>query len=349
MTEVFEEKKKQLLDWLQIALELELATIPPYLVALLSIKLPSNREAAEIIRGVMIEEMLHFGLVANVINAVDGRPRLDATALPSYPLQMTFEGKPFRDRKFPIDLAPFSAETIATFLKIEQPETVPPDLHLLKFELSVPALTIGQFYRKIEELLIELDQMLPNRLFSGSPTRQLQPDYYWSSGGSMMVIDDLASARKALDLVVSQGEGAPTQTATVTTKPDSKTTPLGHYFRFNEIANGRRYKNGDDPTRPTGEKIAVDFGAVYPVKPNPRATDYPLGSELAALNDAFNLRYTAMLLQLNEAINGTPKSLYTAIMNGMHGITPLAHLMMTHAIPDDGQNRVGCPTFEWKT
>ena len=48
-----------LLQWLQMALEIELATIPPYLVALLSIKLPKNREPAELIRGVMVEEMLH--------------------------------------------------------------------------------------------------------------------------------------------------------------------------------------------------------------------------------------------------------------------------------------------------
>jgi hypothetical protein len=56
-----------------------------------------------------------------------------------------------------------------------------------------------------------------------------------------------------------------------------------------------------------------------------------------------------MLLQLEEAINGSPKSLYTAIMNGMHALTPLAHSMMENPVPDDAENRVGCPTFDWKS
>src|SRR5262245_42752988 len=79
--------------WLQRALELELATIPPYMICLLSIKLPGNREVAEIIRGVMIEEMLHMVLVSNVLNAIGGQPRLDSTAVPKYPLKLTFDEK----------------------------------------------------------------------------------------------------------------------------------------------------------------------------------------------------------------------------------------------------------------
>jgi hypothetical protein len=348
VAETVEEKKARLLEWLQIALELELATIPPYLVALLSIKLPANREAAEIIRGVMVEEMLHFGLVANVINAVGGQPRLDESVLPVYPLEMTFEGKAFRDRQFPINLAAFGEDTLATFLKIEQPEISPKDSNLVTLELTVPALTIGEFYHRIEALLVELDEALPGGLFVGDPKRQLQEDYYWSGGGGLIVVEDLATARKALDLVVSQGEGAPPQAKVIMMTAASGNAPMGHYFRFNEIAKGHHYQKGDAPELPTGDPIAVDFTAVYPVKPNPRAADYPQGSELAALNEAFNARYTTMLLQLGEAINGTPKSLYTAIMNGMHGLTPLAHAMMKHTIPGDKESRVGCPTFEWK-
>src|ERR1700730_14982726 len=97
--------KATLFAWLQTALELELATIPPYLIALLSIKLPSNREPAELIRSVMVEEMLHLALVANVINALGGEPRLNKKAIPHYPLHMRFEGSVFRDRQFSINLA----------------------------------------------------------------------------------------------------------------------------------------------------------------------------------------------------------------------------------------------------
>ena len=67
-----EEKQRTLLARLQLAMELEWATLPPYLVAVLSIKRSSNREAADLIRGVAMEEMLHLALVANVMNAVSG-------------------------------------------------------------------------------------------------------------------------------------------------------------------------------------------------------------------------------------------------------------------------------------
>lgn len=54
-------------------------------MVLLSIRLPSNREPAELIRSVMIEEMLHLAPVANVLNSVGGRPRLDKRTLAHYP------------------------------------------------------------------------------------------------------------------------------------------------------------------------------------------------------------------------------------------------------------------------
>ena len=37
-----------------------------------------NRRAVEILTSVFVEEMLHLTLVANVLNSVGGRPRLDA-------------------------------------------------------------------------------------------------------------------------------------------------------------------------------------------------------------------------------------------------------------------------------
>ena len=53
-------KASDLYTHLQGAIELEHSTIPPYLSALYSIKKGANREAAAIIRSVVIEEMLHM-------------------------------------------------------------------------------------------------------------------------------------------------------------------------------------------------------------------------------------------------------------------------------------------------
>lgn len=333
---------KRLHAWLQTALEIELAVIPPYLVALLSIELPGNRVPAELIRSVMIEEMLHLALVANVMNAVGARPRLDRNAIPEFPLTLTFEGKPFRDRAFPVDLAPFSAATIDTFLQIEAPRQTHA-ANMFSVELGVPAPTVGEFYSKIEDLLVELDA--EGGLFR-SGTSQISQDYYWAGGGRIVEVTDLATAREALDLVIAQGEGAP-QPATSEAAGFTHQMTTGHYFRFLEIAKGRFFGEDDDPAGdPTGATIAVDFSATYPVKVSPKAADYPAGSPLAKLNDDFNRRYTAMLRQLEEAFNGSPRTLYTAIMDSMHELTPLAHEMMKLPTGEpDGS--VGCPTFEW--
>jgi len=336
------DKTAKVKQWLQIAIELELATIPPYMIALLSIKLPTNREAADLIRSVMIEEMLHLALVANVLNAVGGTPRLDETAIPRYPLQMTFQGKAFEDRKFSINLEPFSKTSIATFMKIEQPEP-PPVRVAMADAIEVPAYTIGEFYREIISMLGELGQAVPGGLFTGERARQIHRDYYWSGGGEPVVVTDLASATQALNIVINQGEAAWPGAATGFGDP----LAMGHYYRFSEIFYGKRYRPEDNPAAPPkGDPIAVDFNAAFPVAINASSADYPKGSQLAKLNDAFNARYTGMMLLLNEAVNGTPKALYTAIMNGMHAMTPIAHEMMKLPLDRDPQH-VGCPTFEW--
>jgi len=336
--------KTTLLAWLQTALELELATIPPYMVALLSIQLPGNRASAEIIRSVMIEEMLHLALIANVINAVGGKPRIDARATPSYPLQMQFEGKPFADRQFAVDLAPFSPSAIATFLKIELPHQ-PPRPELLEARIVVPAPTIGEFYSKIVALMTELDGK--EALFIGDPAHQIVEDFYWSSGGSLIKVTNLETAKAALDLVINQGEAASAPDSPAAAKL-GQPLAMGHYFRFREIEAGRRFAAGDDPFgEPSGDSIAVDYDAVYPIMISPTSASYANDPELAKLNQDFNQRYTAMLQEIEQGMNGAPKALYTAIMDGMHGLTPVAHEMMKLPVTGNSDGKNGCPTFEW--
>ena len=80
---------KRLQDLLQAAVELELATIPFYLCAIYSLRPGSNDEVGLIIRSVVVEEMLHMALAANVLNAIGGEPRVTGTAhVPQYPHEL---------------------------------------------------------------------------------------------------------------------------------------------------------------------------------------------------------------------------------------------------------------------
>ena len=64
----------KLKEFLQEAIELEHATIPLYFAALVSIKPGANTEAAELIRSILIEEMLHFAMASNMLIAIGGTP-----------------------------------------------------------------------------------------------------------------------------------------------------------------------------------------------------------------------------------------------------------------------------------
>lgn len=340
--------KSDLLNRLQTALELELATIPPYLVALLSIKLPTNREAADRIRTVVIEEMLHLALVANVINALGGSPRICADAAPVYPLTLKFKGKPFADRSFPIALNAFSEPTVRTFLEIEKPEWA---LQTVTFaeKIEVPAPTIGHFYQDILASLDTLARGDPKGTFSGDPERQLGEDFYWSSGGEINAVTDLASAKAALSLVIDQGEGAWGPSPAFASGGGGRNLfPIGHFYRFNEILERRCYQRSDDPKQaPTGDPISIHYSAVFRMKDDARSSDYPAGSDVRKFNDRFNAQYSLMLQQIEQAFNGEPRLLYTAIMNGMHDLSSIARTMMQTAIPNDPGGRTACPTFEW--
>src|SRR5689334_18000512 len=57
---------ESLREHLQWAIELEHATLPPYLCALYSLEPSRNPDAVQVIAGVFVEEMIHLSLAANL-------------------------------------------------------------------------------------------------------------------------------------------------------------------------------------------------------------------------------------------------------------------------------------------
>ena len=105
---------------LQNALELEHSTIPPYLTALASIKFSYNLEVQGILKEIIIQEMMHMALVANILNAIGGQPSLYSKEfIPRYPSRLPGGVQP--DLIVPIEKV--SLGLIRNiFMKIEQPE-----------------------------------------------------------------------------------------------------------------------------------------------------------------------------------------------------------------------------------
>jgi hypothetical protein len=344
-------KKKLVQAKLQKALELELATIPPYLTALFSIHKDANKEAASLIRSVVMEEMLHLTLVANVLTSTGGKVALGRKNLPNYPLKLEFEdGETFMDREFEVDLAPFGKEVINTFMQIELPEWETEEEGLSpRGDLKVEGYTIGQFYESIKKDLLELcEEFGEEEVFNGNLDHQISEENYWNDGGKPIVVKSLKTASAAIEEIIEQGEGAEGSLFEGSKASFGERVEVAHYYRFSEIYHARYYKNDDDPQKPpTGDELVVDYSAVYPIKSNCVSTDFEKGSELWKLNNEFNRHYSLMLAQIEESFNGKPGKLTKAIDDGMNSLNPIADKMIQIPIPGDENGFTGAPSFEW--
>jgi hypothetical protein len=323
---------------LQWAIELEHATIPPYLCALYSLDPSRNAEAVQVVGSVLAEEMLHLALAANLLNAVGGVPRLDTPALlPQHPHPL-----PHGDRSLQVQLVPFGQEALELFLRIEQPASAgaPPEADGYE--------TIGQFYAAIEAGIRRLcDELGEDAVFCGDPARQIGEFHLRGGGGAVIGVHDLKSALAALTEITEQGEGAARTEVWDRDRdvfhPDRD--EVAHFYRFQELKHGRRYQTGDTPqSGPTGEPIAVDWDAVMPMRPNPRTTDHPEGSDIRVAQERFNTTYCLLLQQLEEAFNGGPARL-GATVGTMYQVKAQAQALMRMPL-EDGTGTAG-PTFEW--
>lgn len=323
---------------LQWAIELEHATIPPYLCALYSLDPSRNAEAAQVISSVFVEEMLHLALAANLLNAVGGEPKLDAPQLlPAYPHPL-----PHGDPAVRVNLVPFGSEALELFLSVEKPASADAAPETDGYH------TIGQFYAALDSGLRTLTDTLGEEVvFCGDPKRQLQEMHFSSGGGQVIPVHDLKSALAALAEIIEQGEGA-ARTEVWDGDKDvfhPEREQVAHYYRFVELQRGRRFRAGDTPqSGPTGEPIAIDPDGVLPMRPNPRSTDYPEGSPVRLAQEEFNNTYCLLLYLLEDTFNGNPAQMRDAV-GAMYALKSQAQALMK--MPSgDGRTTAG-PTFEY--
>lgn len=338
---------ERLHEYLRVALQLEHATIPPYLTALYSIRPGTNSDAYRIIRVVAVEEMLHLTLTANMLNAVGGSPDLTAPGfVPDYPAFL-----PDGETDFQVSRQRFSREWVQNVLQIERPRKTPGEQHRLVHRnvpkarrlLAVPDqpsmqyYSIGEFYAEIGRGFQYLRREMGDALFSGDPSRQVTKEYFYSGGGALITVTDLASAEAAIRLISEQGEGYDGGIY------DSQ-RELAHYYRFEQLLLGRYYLAGDKPGQPTGPALSVDWDASYPIKQDAHLADYPVGSELSDAAVAFNRAYANFLRLLTEAFTGRSDLMIEAV-TVMFQLRDLMTQLVHNPIPGlDGVN--AAPTFE---
>lgn len=340
--------------YLYAAIQLEHATIPPYITAMYTMKPDTNLEAYNVIRVIVVEEMLHLTLAANILNAIGGVPDLTKKGfIPEFPTYL-----PNGEEDFEVNIESFSPKTIDNFLLIERPAKKYQDGHVPKRFSPVTDkakkrilpthidskgeekhfYSIGEFYEYIAEGLTHLASKLGEKtLFKGDPDRQITPEYYYSGGGEIITVTDLSSALEAIRLISEQGEGF--EGAIYDYEGE-----LAHYYRFEQIKLGRYYHPGDVAGQPTGKKLVTDWESVYTIKTNPKTEDYPADSALYEANIRFNIFYKNFLHQISKAFDGNPQGLIPAI-GEMFVLKNMAYELIHNPIP--GQTGVyGAPTFE---
>jgi Ferritin-like len=292
---------------------------------------------------VVVEEMLHLTLVANLLNAVRGEPDLTRPDfVPDYPTKL-----PDGEDDFTVSRQAFCRESVETFLKIERPDEAPTEgqrrvarsasghgaatMHVFGFY------SIGEFYEEVRRGIDRLYKERGDALFSGPVERQVTPEYYYSGGGELIAVTDIKSARDAIRLIAEQGEG-------LRTGIFDAEHELSHYYRFQQLLLGRFYQRGDKPGDPTGPPLPVDWDAVYPLKSNAKLEDFPEQSQLRAAAEQFNQRYAAFLALLTTAFTGSPALLVEAVTEMFRLREGMLQLMRN---PIPGQAGVhGAPTFE---
>ncbi|MCX2729273.1 ferritin-like protein [Saccharopolyspora sp. NFXS83] len=296
----------QLRHFLQAALQIELTTIPLYLTAMYSIRPGANEESFYVMRSVVLEEMLHMTLAANLINALGGKPILDKVRnIPHYPAKAPYSAESVA----PFPLRHFSPEALDMFIAIESPPYGKPHWDDRGWH------TIGQFYGIIDRGLRNLVEREGEKaVFLGEHARQVGPDDFYNSGGEAFAVTDLASARKAIEVIVEEGEGLDESIFSRDDRLFDEQRQEAHYFRFRQIRHARRYGPHDTPSdRPSGAPIEVDWSAAYAFKPGAMNLQDPRMASAKKLIDGFNAQYTGLIKGLNQAFNGQPQVLRDAI------------------------------------
>jgi hypothetical protein len=281
---------------LQKAIELEHATIPPYLTAYYTLRGTSagGKAARQIIHSIVIEEMLHMHLACNILNAIGGAPLINAPGfIPTYPgpLPMGIGGAD----GLVVGIKRYSKATVQnTFMEIEEPEN---PIHIpVKKPSALEAIepsyeTIGQFYTAIGNEITKQG----NSIFTGDPGRQVP---------GATIVKDVASALAAIATIVTQGEGTPAS-------PADRPTEYAHYYRFEELFMGMRIVI--DSSSPVGysfdpkQPIVVDDTAdVTQMADNPRTVDFSSNWRAGQLADECDAIYTKLLNALHIGFNGQP-------------------------------------------
>src|SRR5215470_12220497 len=202
--------REELVYLLGQACELEHGLMCEYLYAQFSLKRGLDEGLTEgqlarvqawekLLISVIKQEMLHLALATNILTAVGAAPHFER---PNFPIM---------SRWYPpgvqIALVPFGERALRHFIYLERPEGMALDDAAGFAAVPQQWQTVGHLYRGIEAGLAALCARYgEDAVFIGPARAQAVTDIFeWPE---LVAVTDLASAHRAIETIVEQGEGA---------------------------------------------------------------------------------------------------------------------------------------------
>ncbi|MFD0053217.1 ferritin-like protein [Streptomyces sp. NPDC127168] len=294
---------------LQVAVALELATIPPYLCGWWSIEDRSS-QAARLIRRILADEMYHMGVVCNLLVAVGGRPRIADAAL-AYPGPLPGGVR--------AEVNVYLSGLTRSYVHDVMMAIEAPDVPLARQAEDAPS--IGDFY---DALLGAFKAAAPVMTAKGQLSERIGNDV-------MEPVTDLDGVERSIEIIKEQGEG----TASSPAEAFGDDHPA-HYYAFGEIYHGRQLRETEDGWQFTG--APVPFPATRPMARVPAGGWSGASTAVQGMLDQFDTTYAKVLSTLDAAwTDGDPRTLRSAV-RAMGAMEAPALRLMETALPDGGGN-----------
>ena len=328
---------KKLQESLQLAIQVEFATVPVYLTSMYSIIQGHNVEIYKRIRSVVIQEMQHVIQAANILIAIGGKPMIDGQDyLPSYPGELPGGVLP----NLKVTLEKLSRQHVYEVLMgIE----VPHNISLDSDNSEIFNDTIGQFYKEVQGCIEELKD---KDIFI--PQAEKQMEWPWDAPyvGTVKIVKDHTTAIKAIQDVMDQGEGAspldPSMGSSAINPPF-----LAHFYNFEEIVCQKHLiLNDGNKFCYNGDPVPFDPTGVWPMQPNPGKSKFPADSDCYIAARNFHGAYRALLRKLQEVFDGNTAGMKDSIAL-MYTLAVHGHKVMQIKIPRTEVNCGPVWDYEW--
>ncbi|MEU3481959.1 ferritin-like protein [Streptomyces sp. NPDC033753] len=328
-------------DWMreaaQQAILLELATLPPYLCAMWSIRHTGEDSSVfDTLHEIVFDEMSHLGLACNLLTTLGGAPVLaDESVVPTYPGPLPGGVRP----ELSVFLSGLTREAAEMYSRIEEP-----DQPLAKARAKHTS--IGAFYTA----LLEAFRAHPERITGDRQLTMEMPHH--GKGNSVVALTTLAAVESAIGVIKEQGEGT---SASPENPHPGAAGELAHYYAFREIYRGRKLRK--NPVTGTWEFEGAELPmpetlrmGIVPRGGWPRTGPSAPDAETVRLLDESNQAYSTLLHLLEDAWNQDRPNEAERLLNDavqqMFMLQGPALQLMERPLPGDSGENYG-PEFRY--